>query len=159
MFSTNPKKNICCQVTFLLSSANAFNLDQSKYLSFGKGIIFCTCMKSKNNWIFIYNDIQCRGKQLITNKSKTAKTLADICISKHHLFTSWSRRTKYHFSKSQLEFHFLVHMISHYQVLQTRSLDTVFSLDYLVYNTKELFYVSFVWKASDRLYFVSNKTL
>ena len=35
MFSTLPKLNFNCTVTFILSSANAFNLDQSKILSFG----------------------------------------------------------------------------------------------------------------------------
>ena len=36
MFSTHPKINFNFSVTFILSSANAFNLDQLKYLSFGK---------------------------------------------------------------------------------------------------------------------------
>ena len=36
MFSTLPRKNFNLPVTFILSSANAFNLDQSKNLSFGK---------------------------------------------------------------------------------------------------------------------------
>ena len=36
MFSTLPKSNFNFWVTFILSSANAFNLDQSKNLSFGK---------------------------------------------------------------------------------------------------------------------------
>ena len=36
MFSTHSTKNFCFQVTFILSSVNAFNLDQFKNLSFGK---------------------------------------------------------------------------------------------------------------------------
>ena len=40
MFSTHPKGNFFFQVIFILSSANAFNLDQSKKLSFGKGLNF-----------------------------------------------------------------------------------------------------------------------
>ena len=36
MFSTHPKKNFCVYVTFILSSANAFNLDPSKNLLFGQ---------------------------------------------------------------------------------------------------------------------------
>ena len=36
MFSTFPKTNLTSLVTFILSSANALNLDWSKVLSFGK---------------------------------------------------------------------------------------------------------------------------
>ena len=36
IFSFTPEKNSCFKVTFILSSANAFNLDQSKNLLFGK---------------------------------------------------------------------------------------------------------------------------
>ena len=36
MFYANLKKNICCLSAFILSFANASNLDQSKNLSFGK---------------------------------------------------------------------------------------------------------------------------
>ena len=36
MFSMHPKKEFCFQVTFILLSANAFNLDKFKILSFGK---------------------------------------------------------------------------------------------------------------------------
>ena len=38
MFPTFPKTNFNFSFTFILSSANAFNLDQSKILSFGKGL-------------------------------------------------------------------------------------------------------------------------
>ena len=38
MFSTHPKKNFCFSVRFILSSTNAFNLDQFKNVSFGKEI-------------------------------------------------------------------------------------------------------------------------
>ena len=36
MFSTLPKTNFDFSVTFILSSANALNFDQSKVLLFGK---------------------------------------------------------------------------------------------------------------------------
>ena len=39
MFSTLRKTNLIFSVTFILSSANAFKLDRSKILSFGKGLI------------------------------------------------------------------------------------------------------------------------
>ena len=38
MFSTLSETNFNFYVTFILSSAKAFNLDQSKILSFGKGL-------------------------------------------------------------------------------------------------------------------------
>ena len=38
MFSTLHKTNFKLSFTFILSSANAFNLDQSKILSFGNGL-------------------------------------------------------------------------------------------------------------------------
>ena len=38
MFSTLPKTNFNFSVTFILSSANALKLDQSKILLFGKGL-------------------------------------------------------------------------------------------------------------------------
>ena len=36
MFSAHPNTNFNFWITFILSSANAFNLDYSKILSFGK---------------------------------------------------------------------------------------------------------------------------
>ena len=39
MFSTHPRKNFSCIITFILSSVNAFILDQSKNLSFGKELM------------------------------------------------------------------------------------------------------------------------
>ena len=39
MFSTHHKTNFKFSVTFILSSANAFNLDKSKIFSFGNGLI------------------------------------------------------------------------------------------------------------------------
>ena len=36
MFSTLPKTNFGFSITFIISSASAFNLDQSKNLSFGR---------------------------------------------------------------------------------------------------------------------------
>ena len=44
--SIHPQKNFCFSVTFILSSANAFNLDQSKNLSFGKELSICYAWKS-----------------------------------------------------------------------------------------------------------------
>ena len=38
MFSTLPKTNFNFSVTFIVLSANTFNLDQSKILLFGKGL-------------------------------------------------------------------------------------------------------------------------
>ena len=38
MFSTLPKPNFNCSFTFILSSAHALNLEQSKILSFGLGL-------------------------------------------------------------------------------------------------------------------------
>ena len=38
MFSTHSKKNFSLSVTFILSSANAFNLNQSKNSLFGKDL-------------------------------------------------------------------------------------------------------------------------
>ena len=38
MFSTPPKPNFNFLFRFVLSSANAFNLDVSKFLLFGKGL-------------------------------------------------------------------------------------------------------------------------
>ena len=40
MFSTHPKTNFNFSVTFILPSANDFNLDQSKNLLFGKDLIY-----------------------------------------------------------------------------------------------------------------------
>ena len=47
MFSIHTKKNFCCSVTFILSSANAFNLDQSKISSFGKEFMQCSAVRNK----------------------------------------------------------------------------------------------------------------
>ena len=44
IFYTHPKKNFCCEVAFILSSANAFNLDQSENLSFGKELKWRTAL-------------------------------------------------------------------------------------------------------------------
>ena len=35
-FSTHPNKSFCFKVKLIMSSTNAFSLDQSKILSFGK---------------------------------------------------------------------------------------------------------------------------
>ena len=42
MFSTLPKTYLTFSVTFILSSANAFHLDKSSNLSFGKELLFFT---------------------------------------------------------------------------------------------------------------------
>ena len=39
MFSTHLKEKFCFKVAVILSSANVFNLDQSKNLLFGKELI------------------------------------------------------------------------------------------------------------------------
>ena len=45
MFSTHPIENFCFEVAFISSSANTFNLDQSKILLFGKEF---------NTWLTFY---------------------------------------------------------------------------------------------------------
>ena len=40
MFSTQPKTKIVVLATFILSSANAFTLDQAKIVLFGKELMF-----------------------------------------------------------------------------------------------------------------------
>ena len=52
MFSTCPKTNFNFSVTFILSSTNAFNLDQSKNLLFGKELREINA-KEKNGLIFM----------------------------------------------------------------------------------------------------------
>ena len=56
MFSTRPKTNFSFSVTFILSSASAFNLDQSKNLSFGKWLrkMYCNNRDGKMNQHFNY---------------------------------------------------------------------------------------------------------
>ena len=46
MLSTLLKPNFNVSVIFILSSANAFNLDQSKILSFGKEMMLVTPLNS-----------------------------------------------------------------------------------------------------------------
>ena len=48
MFSTHLKKNFCVSVTFIVSSANALNLDQSINLSSGKGLKYFSFRKMSN---------------------------------------------------------------------------------------------------------------
>ena len=52
MFSTLPKTNFNFSLPFILSSANAFNLDQSKILSFGKELnnFIFAMLWQKNTW-------------------------------------------------------------------------------------------------------------
>ena len=45
MFSTDPKKNVCCEDTFILSSGNASNFDKSENLLFGKELTHCQMTK------------------------------------------------------------------------------------------------------------------
>ena len=52
MFSTLPETNFNVSVRFILSSASALNLDQSKNLSFGKKLIIKITPTSD---IYMYN--------------------------------------------------------------------------------------------------------
>ena len=49
MFSTYFKKNFCFLSYTILSSASALNLDQSKNLSFGKGLISYQIIQTLDN--------------------------------------------------------------------------------------------------------------
>ena len=49
MFSTLLKTNLNFSVTFILSSTNAFNLDQSQILLFDKEIIACFFTRSSDS--------------------------------------------------------------------------------------------------------------
>ena len=51
-FSTHPNLNFNFWVTFILSSANAFNLDWSKILLFGKELMLCQDDKIKLKELF-----------------------------------------------------------------------------------------------------------
>ena len=66
MFSTFPKQNLNFSFTFVLLSANAFNLDQSKILSFGKEL---KCLQlhgtsSKFKSTFILKNFTHRNKNI-----------------------------------------------------------------------------------------------
>ena len=66
MFSTLSKTKILILGTLILSSANAFNLDQSKILSFGKELILSKarpCFKS----------LQCKSFDNTAGKSEIAR--------------------------------------------------------------------------------------
>ena len=59
MFSSHPKKNFCFQVTFILSSANALNLDQSKKLLLGKELIRNQagfCVDDRASWDIVVKE-------------------------------------------------------------------------------------------------------
>ena len=70
MFSTLPNLNFNISLTFILSSANAFNLDQSKILSFGKGINDLYVYKSYKfiNSISILHIDQYIKYEIVTNE-------------------------------------------------------------------------------------------
>ena len=70
MFSTLPNLNFNISLTFILSSANAFNLDQSKILSFGKGINDLYVYKSYKfiNFISILHIDQYIKYEIVTNE-------------------------------------------------------------------------------------------
>ena len=63
MFSTHVKKNLRVLSEFILWSANAFNLDQSKNLSFGKELIALADDVDKDltaqSVQFYLNNLQC----------------------------------------------------------------------------------------------------
>ena len=53
MFSTNPKKEfLFLKLHFFLSSANAVKLDQSKNLSYGKGLNFNGIRQKQSRYAF-----------------------------------------------------------------------------------------------------------
>ena len=54
MFSTLPKTNFNFSLTFILSSANALNLDQSQISSFGKELICRLEMLSNFSRMFVF---------------------------------------------------------------------------------------------------------
>ena len=55
MFSTPPKTNFYFSVIFFLSSANAFNLDQSRILSFGKELSYSISFRVHISWQMNYS--------------------------------------------------------------------------------------------------------
>ena len=58
MFSTLPMTNFNFSVTFILSSANAFNLDHSKFFLYGKeGMHLCDTLYQAYHYIvFLYTE-------------------------------------------------------------------------------------------------------
>ena len=55
MFSPLSKTNFKFSITFILSSANAFNFDQSKFFSFGKELILSLTPDLETYKIFLIN--------------------------------------------------------------------------------------------------------
>ena len=86
MFSTFPKPNLDISITFILSSAYAINLNQSKILSFGKelmeNIAFFACDTS------LYFDAQTVKVSVLTTDPYTYNTLPLLLlvIQEHAIF-------------------------------------------------------------------------
>ena len=55
LISTHPETNFCFWATFILSSANALNLDQSKSLSFGEELM---CLQRVSNHVSQAQSVQ-----------------------------------------------------------------------------------------------------
>ena len=81
MFSTLSKRNFSFSVTFILSSANAFNLDQSEILSFGKELNLHHTIPTFKTWqmaltlyrtILTFNNPKEEGYRNIEGKGENA---------------------------------------------------------------------------------------
>ena len=82
MFSTCPNTNFNFSVTFILLSANAFNLKQSKNLSFGKGL--------KNLFSKVMSWSQKHIEKKIRNcKKDSNQTHVEFARNKEQLFDRW----------------------------------------------------------------------
>ena len=89
MFSTLPKTNFdYFSATFILSSANAFNLDQSINLSFGKELGPHFTQNDKAKLAITMLDLSCSHLQTLTvKKAKYGKfEREDIFFSSHSVF-------------------------------------------------------------------------
>ena len=84
MFSTHYKNNFCFQIEVNLSSASAFNLNQSKKLSFGKELtvrkvkrLKRACMRrvfTKSKWFELYT-LTIYDKALMTLEKKAFENI------------------------------------------------------------------------------------
>ena len=77
MFSTLPKTNFNLLVTFILSSANAFNLDRCNILSYGNQhfLLFQKCFLYPSLNKFRRCKILSFGKELMTLKKKALEKI------------------------------------------------------------------------------------
>ena len=94
MFSTLHKTKFKFSVTFILSSAHAFNLDRSKILSFGKEFIPCIpgiiYILDKYNWKALANEM--RVKVWIYAKAFNQTTHSFNDLEEEGFFkTSWEK--------------------------------------------------------------------